>query len=162
MASQSKLGLPAAEITADALALGRLAPLLGFHLRMASAAVARDFAVAMDGTDLTQKQYAVLELIAANSHVSQIDLSQALGTDRATMMAITDRLDARGLLKRRRSARDGRRQDLVLTNEGTGLLAAARRRIARHERRFLAQIGPAQATELIATLQAISAASPQA
>jgi DNA-binding MarR family transcriptional regulator len=145
------------EAEAGGLALGRLAPLLGFHLRMASAAIARDFATAMDGTDLTQKQYAVLELIAANPHVSQIDLSQALGTDRATMMAITDRLEARGLVGRQRSPRDGRRQELLLTAEGRALLADARRRIARHERRFIAQLGPERSKILMAMLGAVIA-----
>jgi DNA-binding MarR family transcriptional regulator len=147
-----------AETASSALALGRLAPLLGFHLRTASATIARDFALAMEGTDLTQKQYAVLELIAANPHVSQIDLSQALGTDRATMMAIIDRLDARDLLARRRSARDGRRQELQLTAEGKSLLAEARRRIARHERRFAEHLGPARTEALIALLGEIGAA----
>jgi DNA-binding MarR family transcriptional regulator len=149
------------EATPDTLALGRLTPLLGFHLRMASAAIARDFAAAMDGTDLTQKQYAVLELIAANPHVSQIDLSQALGTDRATMMAITDRLDARGLLARQRSARDGRRQELLLTAVGKTLLADARRRIARHERRFAEYLGAARTEALIALLGDIRAVPPR-
>src|SRR5689334_10590092 len=124
MPSQGKRAVPDTE-TASGLALGRLAPLLGFHLRMASAAIARDFALAMEGTDLTQKQYAVLELIAANPHVSQIDLSQSLGTDRATMMAIADRLETRRLLARRRSARDGRRQELLLTADGKELLTEA-------------------------------------
>src|SRR6185312_7164884 len=103
-----------------------------FHLRMASAAIARDFAAVMQGLDLTQKQYAVLELIDANTGVSQIDLATTLGTDRATMMAIVDRLDARRLLTRRRSASDGRRQELQLTAAGTRLLADARRRAASH------------------------------
>lgn len=145
----------------DTLELGRLAPLLGFHLRTASVAIARDFAAAMDGTDLTQKQYAVLELIAANPHVSQIDLSQALGTDRATMMAITDRLDGRGLLARQRSPRDGRRQELVLTAGGKDLLADARRRIARHERRFAEHLGPARSAALIALLSDVRAVPPR-
>lgn len=140
--------------------LGRLAPLLGFHLRMASAAVARDFAAAMEGTDLTQKQYAVLELIGANPHVSQVDLGQMLGTDRATMMAITDRLESRALLVRRRSSRDGRRQELLLTPVGDALLADARRRIARHERRFIHRLGAAQVRTLIDMLEVIAAPPP--
>jgi DNA-binding MarR family transcriptional regulator len=145
----------------DALALGRLGSLLGFHLRMASAAIARDFAVAMVGIDLTQKQYAVLELIAANPHASQTDLSQVLGTDRATMMAIIDRLDARDLLARRRSERDGRRQELLLTAAGTLLLVDARRRIARHERRFVQHLGPARTAALVALLGEIRAVPPR-
>lgn len=140
--------------TDSALQLGRLEGLLGFHLRMASAAIARDFAAAMQGLDLTQKQYAVLELIDANTGVSQIDLATTLGTDRATMMAIVDRLDARRLLTRRRSASDGRRQELQLTAAGTRLLADARLRVASHEQRFTAALGR-RSVALIALLREI-------
>ena len=55
------------------LELGRLDALLGFHLRMATAALYREFAQAMEGTALTQKLFAVLELIDANPEVSQVD-----------------------------------------------------------------------------------------
>ncbi|ODU62603.1 MAG: hypothetical protein ABS99_00010 [Acetobacteraceae bacterium SCN 69-10] len=137
-----------------ALQLGWLEALLGFHLRMASAAVARDFAGAMHGLDLTQKQYAVLELINANPGVSQIDLATTLGTDRATMMAIVDRLDGRQLLTRRRSASDGRRQALHLTAAGARLLIVARDRIAEHEQRFIAALG-GRGDHLIAMLREI-------
>jgi DNA-binding MarR family transcriptional regulator len=139
------------------LALGRLAPLLGFHLRMASAAIARDFATELSDLDLTQKQYAVLELVAANVAVSQVDLARTLGTDRATMMALVDRLDARGLLVRQPSPSDRRRQDLLLTAAGSALLADARRRIARHERRFKARLGNADTQRLMQLLQRLTA-----
>ena len=139
----------------ETLSLGRLDGLLGFHLRMASAAIARDFAVAMEEIRLTQKQVAVLELIDANPQVSQIDLAGRLGMDRATMMALVDRLEHRGLLVRMASGRDRRRQELSLTTEGGALLRDARRRIAAHERRFLGRLGPAKAERLMALLREI-------
>jgi DNA-binding MarR family transcriptional regulator len=139
------------------LDLGRLDGLLGFHLRMASAAVARDFAAAMVDLDLTQKQFAVLELIAVNGEVSQVDIAQALGTDRATMMAIVDRLDARGLVGRRRSKRDGRRQHLSVSAAGESLLAEARARIERHEARYWQQLGAADGKRLLDLLRTVAA-----
>jgi len=142
----------------DRLDFGRLDGLMGFHLRMASAAVARDFAMAMAGLDLTQKQCAVLELIAANPQVSQIDLAQALGTDRATMMAVVDRLDGRGLILRRKSGRDGRRQELSLSAAGGRLLGEARDRIAAHEARFRAGLGDRRTDALIVLLRRVGAA----
>ena len=141
--------------TGTGLSYGRLDELLGFHLRMASAAMARDFGEAMDALNLTQKQCAVLELIAANPQSSQIDLAAALGTDRATMMALVDRLDARGLIARTPSARDRRRQELSLTEDGQTLLKDARRRIAAHERRYLDRLGTAKAERLLALLREI-------
>lgn len=140
---------------ASGLSLGRLNGLLGFHLRMASAAVARDFAATLEDLGLTQKQCAVLELIAANPQVSQIDMAAALGMDRATMMAVVDRLDDRGLVLRAASQRDRRRQELTLSESGQTLLREARRRIAQHERRFLDRLGPERAALLMQLLPAI-------
>lgn len=141
------------------LDIGRLEDLLGFHLRMASAVVARDFALAMDGIDLTQKQCAVLELIVANPRVSQIDIGQTLGTDRATTMAIVDRLAAKGLVVRRRARLDGRRQELSLTTTGARLLAEARTRIDQHEKRFRRALGERQVRRLIDLLGSVCSAS---
>ena len=90
---------------------------------------------------LTQKQCAVLELIAANPQVSQIDMAAALGMDRATMMALVDRLDDRGLVLRTASARDRRRQELSLTGGGKALLREAAVRIAVHEKSFVDRLG---------------------
>jgi DNA-binding MarR family transcriptional regulator len=135
------------------LALGALSSVLGFHLRLASAAVYRDFAVSMGGLDLTQKQFAVLELIAANSGVSQIDIAKALGTDRATMMALVDRLEVRALLEKRRSKSDRRRQILSLTIAGQALLSEARNVVAGHERRLMAGFSDTELARLVASLR---------
>lgn len=142
--------MPGADTGLD---FGRLSTLLGFHLRMASARMARDFASELADLDVTQKQYAVLELIGANRDLSQIDLAHALDTDRATIMALVDRLEVRGLIARQPSPRDRRRQDLLLTAAGTTLVAEAGRRIAHHERRFKARLGLAGSSQLIGLLQ---------
>ncbi|OWV98011.1 MarR family transcriptional regulator [Rhizobium sp. R693] len=118
------------------LDVGRLGDLLGFHLRMAHVAIYRDFAETMEELALTQKQLAVMELISANPGASQIDFANALGTDRATMMALVNRLVARDLIERRPSAADRRRQELHLTEAGRAMLARARKLIDTHERRF--------------------------
>ena len=74
------------------LRTGRLDEILGFHLRMANVAIYQDYTAAMGDIGLTQKQFAVLELIAANPKVSQIDIANQLSMDRATMMALVNRL----------------------------------------------------------------------
>jgi len=135
------------------LDLGQLDGVLGFHVRMASAAIYRDFAASMSALDLTQKQVAVLELVTNNAHVSQIDLAAALGTDRATMMALIDRLEARGIIERRPSQTDKRRQILSLTAEGRAVLAKAREAVAAHERRFTSRYDPAELETLVAGLK---------
>jgi len=143
--------------SAGRLDLGRLDGLVGFHLRMATAALYRDFALKMEGTGVTQKLFAVLELIEANPEVSQVDISATLETDRATLMALVDRIQARGLVERRRSERDRRRLRLVLTTKGRKVLADARRRIAAHEHAIVSRLGPAGAASLLPLLKRIYA-----
>jgi DNA-binding MarR family transcriptional regulator len=107
---------------------------IGYQIRTAYVAVRRHFEVAMEKLDLTQKQTSVLWLIEANAGVSQIALANELGMDRASMMAIVDRLEERGLILRKRSAEDGRRQELNATAKGKKVLAHAKTAIHDHEK----------------------------
>lgn len=135
------------------LDLDGLPNLLGFHLRLAHVAMYRDFALSMAELELTQKQAATLQLIGANPAVSQVDLASTLGTDRATMMAMIDRLEERGFVVRRRSTEDRRRQELNLTEAGEKMVARAKRTIAEHERHFTSRFTP---EELKALMNALS------
>jgi len=80
----------------DPIDHNRLDDMVGYQLRMAYVAVRRHFEAAMERLNLTQKQAGVLWLIDANGGVSQIALANELGMDRASMMAIVDRLEERG------------------------------------------------------------------
>lgn len=111
-----------------------LEEIAGFHVRMAQAAINRDFTARMKPVGLSQTQYAVLALVRANPGISQIDVARALGSDRATMMALVNRLELRRLIERCPSATDRRKQELRVTEEGHGILARAAKIIARHER----------------------------
>ncbi len=137
------------------LSLGRLPELLGFHLRMAHIAVYRDFMLAMSELDLTQKQAATIQLIAANTGVSQVDLANTLGTDRATMMAVVDRLEERGIVTRRRSRADRRRQELLLTKEGQVVLRRLRKIQEDHEKHFTARFSKQELDALFDALDRI-------
>lgn len=123
--------------------IGALDTILGFHIRLAHGAVYRHFAETFAALGLTQKQVSVLWLVGDNPGISQIEVGGRLRMDRATTMTITNRLQQRGYLTRERSARDGRKQSLLLTAEGFGVLAQAKACIAEHEAwlksRFTAQ-----------------------
>jgi len=106
---------------------------VGYQLLMAYVAISRHFMAAMAKLDLTQKQTGVLWLIGANSGVSQIALATEFGMDRASMMAIIDRLEERGLVARKRSSQDGRRQELHVTAKGRKVLAQAKAALVQHE-----------------------------
>ena len=145
-----------ATVAADrSLDLGSLPELLGFHLRLANVAVYRDFTASLSDLDLTQKQCATLQLIEANKGVSQVDLASTLGTDRATMMAMIDRLEQRDLVVRRRSVEDRRRQELYLTDIGREILVRAKAAIAEHEARFVSRFKPAELKVLFEALRRI-------
>ena len=117
-----------AELQGPELMFEELDGLLGYRLRRAQGAMHRDYMAAVSGLDLTQKQTATLWLLNANPGVSQVSVAGALGMDRATMMSVTDRLEDRGLLIRKRSTVDRRRQELYLTPRGLSMLRKARSR----------------------------------
>jgi DNA-binding MarR family transcriptional regulator len=127
--------------------------LLGYRLRRAQGAMHRDYMAAVADLELTQKQTATLWLINANPGVAQVSVASALGMDRATMMSITDRLEERGLVIRKRSTVDRRRQELYLTPAGISRLRKVKSRIDEHEARVKALFKPAELSALLAALQ---------
>ncbi len=113
--------------------IGEIRDIVGFHIRLAHGAVYRHFTETFNDIDLTQKQVSVLWLIADHPDIAQTDLAQRMRMDRATTMAIVNRLQSRGYLVRGQSQSDGRKQTLNLTNEGNAALAVAKEAIIQHE-----------------------------
>ncbi len=140
----------------ESLDLGGLDGVLGFNIRLAHTAMYRDFAASLQELDLTQKQTATLWLIGANAGVSQAALAAQLNMDRATMMAIIDRLQDAGLVVRERSTSDRRRHELYLTPAGQRVLTKARAAIAKHEKRFTSKFTPAEMSALMSALRKIA------
>lgn len=145
------------ELTEEAGEIGltfeKLDGLLGYRLRRAQGAMHRDYMAAVSGLDLTQKQTATLWLINANPGVSQVSVAAALGMDRATMMSVVDRLEARSLVLRKRSTTDRRRQELYLTAGGQDTLRKVKARIAKHEERFKSLFTAQELETLLAALE---------
>jgi len=106
---------------------------VGFHIRLAHGAVLRHFTETFTDLDLTQKQVSVLWLVADEPGAAQIAIGGKLRMDRATTMTIVNRLQERGLMRRERSASDGRKQALYVTKPGMAALAKAKQAIAAHE-----------------------------
>src|SRR3569832_65092 len=129
--------------------------LAGYQLRLAYVAISRHFATAMAPIDLTQKQTGVLWLIGSNAGVSQIALATELGMDRASMMAIVDRLEDRKLILRERSRQDGRRQELYLTPKGRKVLAQSNTILAAHERWITDRFSAEEVETLLSLLKRI-------
>jgi DNA-binding MarR family transcriptional regulator len=113
--------------------LGGLNDILGLRIRLAHGAVYRHFSDTFVDLGLTQKQVSALWLVNDNPGISQIALGGRLRMDRATTMTIVNRLQDRGFMRRERSASDGRKQALYLTDEGAAALIKAKAAIAEHE-----------------------------
>lgn len=143
----------AESFSAPELMFEELDGLLGYRLRRAQGAMHRDFMAAVSQLELTQKQAATLWLINANPGVSQVSVAAALDMDRATMMSITDRLEERGLVIRKRSIVDRRRQELYLTPAGISRLRKVKARIGEHEVRIKALFKPGELTALLDALK---------
>jgi DNA-binding MarR family transcriptional regulator len=113
--------------------IGEINEILGFHIRLAYGAVYRNFMESFQHLDLTQKQVSVLWLVDDHPGIAQTDLAQQLRMDRATVMAIVNRLQARKFLIRGKSMIDGRKQTLDLLPAGVMMLTEAKQAIRAHE-----------------------------
>jgi DNA-binding MarR family transcriptional regulator len=134
--------------------------LLGYRLRRAQGAVHRAFVQAVAGLNLTQKQTAVLWLAAGNPGVSQSAIAAALAMDRATTMAVVDRLSERRLLRRQKSRTDRRRQEILITPSGRRTLERLRVRIADQETRTRALFKRAELRTLMDLLERLQQSGP--
>lgn len=114
---------------------------LGYHLRRAQVAVFQDFIRSLATVDLRPAQYSVLMVIGANPGLSQAELAEALAIERARLVHMLDRLQARGIVQRLASATDRRTHALHLTREGQKLLKRARTLAIKHEARLAEKIG---------------------
>lgn len=129
--------------------------ILGFHIRLAHGAVYRHFTDTFSDLGLTQKQVSVLWLVHDHPGIAQTDLGRRLQMDRATVMAIINRLQDRDLLVRGASTVDRRRQTLTLTAAGDAALAEARTAIAAHESWLKDRFSAAEVRTLVALLSRI-------
>ncbi|HHZ10848.1 MAG TPA: MarR family transcriptional regulator [Rhizobiales bacterium] len=75
------------------------------------------------GFDLTPVQYATLDALSRSEGIDQAGLADAVAKDRATIGAVVDRLEQKGLVARGVSKRDRRARVLAITPAGNVLLA---------------------------------------
>lgn len=76
------------------------------------------------GFDLTPVQFAALDAIRESPGIDQAGLADAVAKDRATIGAVADRLEQKGLVSRKVNAKDKRARILSLTDEGEALVLA--------------------------------------
>jgi len=135
--------------------IGEIRNIVGFHLRLAYGAVYRHFTETFVDMDLTQKQVSVLWLIDDHPDIAQTDLAKRMRMDRATTMAIVNRLQSRGYLVRGQSQSDGRKQTLNLTRSGRKVLVTAKAAIQQHESWLKSRFSEREVAKLIELLTRI-------
>jgi len=118
----------------NAVDLGMLPQLLGYQLRRAQVAVFQHFGETMGALDITPGQFGMLAVIDSNPGLSQTQLGNALGIDRSTVVAMIDRLEARGLVIRATAPNDRRSHALRLSEDGGAMLRKLEGMVRAHER----------------------------
>ncbi len=108
------------------LALGVLSDVLGYHVAQAAVTTVDMFDRHIGQPfGLRKVEYSLLLLLLANGPLTPKRLGQALALSGPNLTLLLDRLQERGLLRRERSATDGRSQNIVLTEAGLQLTQAA-------------------------------------
>ena len=155
MTRPEELPVPTTPLVAGDEDIGEIRNIVGFHIRLAHGAVYRHFTETFTDLDLTQKQVSVLWLVDDHPDISQTDLAQRMRMDRATTMAIVNRLEAKEYLRRGKSPSDGRKQTLNLTAKGRNALVVAKDAIMAHERWLKSRFSDKEVETLIELLTRI-------
>lgn len=139
------------EGTTDVLA-GRL----GYLLKHAQQRLVRAAGPAMAPFGIDGRELAVLTILSAGVPLSQQEAADQLRVDRTTMVSLVDALEAKGLVERRRSEDDRRKNIVQLTETGRHCLRGAARARDKVDRQFLAPLGDALGREFIRALQILA------
>ena len=152
-ASASRPAAPIRRNGGKAHELGALGGHLGYFMRRAQLMIFQDFIRTLAAIDIRPAQYSVLIVIAANAGLSQTDVAQLLGIERARLVRLLNRLERRGMTQRLASPTDRRSHVLRLTPAGQQLLKRAKALAAAHEARLVERIGPSHHRVMIEALR---------
>lgn len=132
---------------------------LGYLLKHAHHALERQTDAALADVGLTARDLGVLRVIAGGEVRSQQEVATVLGVDRTSMVALLDTLERRGIIARKPSERDRRRNAVELTQDGWSLFRRAEQHNTEVEEAFTAALGHTGGVELRRALKAALDAS---
>jgi DNA-binding MarR family transcriptional regulator len=130
---------------------------LGYLLKHAQLNFSESGARALESLNITGRQLAVLVVLDAGEPLSQLEAAKELGVDRTTMVGLVDELEEKGLVQRRRSPDDRRKNIVELTPHGKETLAEGERRHQETEKAFLADLTPIEAELFVRILKQLAA-----
>jgi DNA-binding MarR family transcriptional regulator len=125
----------------------------GYFVRRFQIWIFQDFMRTLKGTRIRPAQYSVLVLIGANPGLSQAELADTLGIERARLVRLLDELERRGWAVRVASTTDRRSHALFLTPDGRKGLERIDALVARHESHVVERLGAARRKSLIKMLK---------
>jgi DNA-binding MarR family transcriptional regulator len=140
----------------DGPPLPALASRLGYLIKHAQQRLAELTAAALAPFGVTGREVGVLTAIDHAVPLSQQEVAARLGVDRTTMVALTDDLEAKGLVRRRPDPADRRRNLVALTAAGRAALRGAGEAAADAERQFLAGLDDPEAAAFRRALRAVA------
>ena len=133
--------------------LGCLPRLLGFNLRRAHLCSWRQYVAIIGENNIRPGLFSLLVLVGSNPGIAQIELGTHLGIDKASIVALLDRLETDGMLDRRRSTRDRRRQGIYLTEQGAEALESLITHVRALERQMASRFTRTEFEQFIGFLQ---------
>jgi len=133
--------------------LGILPRLLGYNLRRAHQLAWRTYVSFIGESKIRPGLFSLLILTRANPGIAQIELGTHLGVDKASIVALLDRLERAGLIERRRSTRDRRRQGIFLTESGSVELETLTAQVRQLERQMASRFTKAELDQFLLLLR---------
>jgi DNA-binding MarR family transcriptional regulator len=114
-----RLSVSLSDVPAPAIVnLGLLSTSLAFQVRKAQLALQRRGLRNISSLHVGPAEFGALVLCEQNPGMAQFQIAATLDIDKASVVAVIDRLEELGWLLRRRSNHDRRRYGLFLTPEG--------------------------------------------
>jgi DNA-binding MarR family transcriptional regulator len=107
--------------------------------------------------DRQPREFGILVTLATSGPRSQQQLAELMDVNRTIMVKVVDRLEAAGLVERRRNPADRRSYALEPTEEGLATLAELGPSIAEAEAKFTARLTAAERDQLNARLRELLA-----
>ncbi|MHA6288008.1 MarR family winged helix-turn-helix transcriptional regulator [Maricaulis sp. CAU 1757] len=128
----------------------------GHLLHRAQQFAAERFVTAMDGTKLTQRQFAVLMATSQREGLTQSELGKVTGIDRSTLAELVARMVRNGVLDRRKLAEDARVNTMHMTEAGRALLDTAAKGAREADKAILSALPKNKRAAFLETLRRIA------
>lgn len=106
------------------------------------------FSDRLTALDIQPKHYAILFWLVHEGSLSQVELGQHMGIDRAPMVQLIDRLEEQGLVERTSHPRDRRINAIMLTDKGRDVWTQATQLAQEAETEVLATLSPQECEQL--------------